>query len=102
VSQALDIAPTHLLVDIRIHVTSGEPLPSFNPAAWDNDSGRGVGGESPRISELDTEKEKPPRLLAHAAVRLEDGRPNLQSIIREEIANSSGKMSVTGECVQSL
>ena len=39
-------------------------------------------------------------LLAHPAVRLAPGRPDLHALLRDEVAANTGHMSVSGQCSQ--
>ena len=44
------------------------------------------------------EKAPAPALLAHRAVQVAQGRPDLHALLREEVDANWGRISVTGPC----
>lgn len=75
------LTPTWLTVSIRIFATRG---------------GTPLGEISSVDSERTPDKEGPPDWVLPPSVRLEDGRPDLKSILRGEVSTATGSMSVTG------
>ena len=91
--QALELAPPSLRISVQIYVTAGEP-PATSEKAYDDDSvhndASGAGSD---------EKGSPaPSLADFSAVSFHAGRPDLRAILRDEVAVTSGRMSVTGAC----
>ncbi|KAH9838053.1 iron reductase [Rhodofomes roseus] len=86
--QALELAPPTLKISIQIYVTAGEP-PVTSEKAYDDDSVHEGSGSS-------QEKDTPtPSLSEFTAVSLHTGRPDLRSILRDEVSVTTGRMSVT-------
>ncbi|KAH7912908.1 ferric reductase NAD binding domain-containing protein [Hygrophoropsis aurantiaca] len=97
--RALQLAPPHLTVSIRIHVT-GAPA-TIEPLAreYGDDDAASIQDDSrSEIVELESgkamEKSKD-SLLAIDAVKVENGRPNLPVMLREEVDMATGRMSVS-------
>ncbi|KIJ60858.1 hypothetical protein HYDPIDRAFT_97841 [Hydnomerulius pinastri MD-312] len=98
--RALQLAPPSLSVSIRIHVTGApatiEPLPRL----YGNGEGSEPSDDDSRseIVELEggkaMEKSKD-SLLAIESVKVENGRPNLPAMLREEVECATGRMSVS-------
>ncbi|KZT06675.1 iron reductase [Laetiporus sulphureus 93-53] len=88
--QALELAPPHLNVNILIHVTAGEPLPVSNQRAYDDDS---IHDDSE--GKLNEKNSTSISLLDYSSVRLCSGRPDLQTMLRDVVAISTGRLSVT-------
>ncbi|OBZ78050.1 Ferric/cupric reductase transmembrane component 1 [Grifola frondosa] len=88
-SKALEIAPSHLEISIRLYVTAGEPLPASNPSAWDDDSVHSI-SEGTAVG-----KSRPSSLLSFSAVQVMQGRPDLRALLRDEVAVNTGRLSVT-------
>ncbi|KAH7890610.1 ferric reductase NAD binding domain-containing protein [Phlebopus sp. FC_14] len=105
--RALQLAPPSLSISIRINVTGAsgtiEPLPRLDRCGSEKDSDARVpdDGSLSEItdSELDNgrksgEKSKD-SLLALDFVKVENGRPDLPAMLREEVECTSGRMSVS-------
>ncbi|PCH37152.1 iron reductase [Wolfiporia cocos MD-104 SS10] len=89
-TQALELAPGYLSVNIWIYITSGEPLPVTNQQAYDDDSvHNGPGSNSGEKSTAVVS------LLDYSAIQLNSGRPDLHALLRDEVAQNSRTMSVT-------
>lgn len=90
--KALQLIPASLKVDIRIFVTgaNGSILTaSESVTSFDSYSTNSDGHEK---------KEGISDLLAHSAVRLIDGRPDLDAILGQEAEETfNGRMSVSGQ-----
>ncbi|KZT71201.1 iron reductase [Daedalea quercina L-15889] len=85
--QALELAPPSLTISIQIYVTAGEP-PVTSDKAYDDDSVHNSAGSE--------EKGTPtPSLSDFSAVSFGAGRPDLRVILRDEVAVTTGRMSVT-------
>jgi hypothetical protein len=80
--RALQLAPPSLSISIRIHVTG-------TPATTDDDSYVLDGAAEPNRSE--------DSLLAMESVKLQNGRADLQAILRDEAEMAIGRMSVSGQ-----
>jgi ferric-chelate reductase len=93
VSKALEIVPSTLAVDIRIYITSASG-PSLES--------QGGAGQSPVTSEKSSIDEKSEEtdniasLLAYSSVKVLSGRPDIRKELGEEVALSTGRLSVTG------
>ncbi|KZT71188.1 iron reductase [Daedalea quercina L-15889] len=87
--QAIELAPPSLAISIQIYVTAGEP-PVTSEKAYDDDSIH----ESSDVASQ--EKGTPASSLSDfAAVSFNAGRPDLSAILRDEVAVTTGRMSVT-------
>lgn len=84
--KAIQLAPASLKVDVRIFVTGGSITGSFD-------------GESMSSGTESQKKDNISDLLAHSAVTLCEGRPDISTILREEAESTSGRMSVSGEYI---
>jgi len=79
--RALQLAPPSLSISIRIHVT-GTPAKTDDSYVLD-------GAAEPNRSE--------DSLLAMDSVKLQNGRADLQAILRDEVEMATGRMSVSGQ-----
>ena len=87
--QALELAPPSLKISVQIYVTAGEP-PATSEKAYDDDSVHNDASGS-------DEKGSPaPSLSDFSAVSFNAGRPDLRTILRDEVAVATGRTSVTG------
>ena len=75
--RALQLAPPSLSISIHIHVTG-------KPATIDD-------------SDCDEEPNKEDSLLAMESVKLQNGRADLQAMLRDEVEMATGRMSVSGQ-----
>ncbi|KIK76008.1 hypothetical protein PAXRUDRAFT_171085, partial [Paxillus rubicundulus Ve08.2h10] len=80
-SRANSLAPSSLTVSIQIFVTSGLTAPNESDL-MDQD----------QVSEKDHEDQA---ILARPWLQMENGRPNLKAILREEVDGAVGRMSVS-------
>ncbi|KAI0362934.1 hypothetical protein BV20DRAFT_1126522 [Pilatotrama ljubarskyi] len=88
-SEALEVAPDQFEVSIRIFVTGRGTLPSgTHPKGRDDAS---MYSES----ELHTAGSVRRPLHSFPAVRITQGRPDLGKLLKSEISNTTGRMSVT-------
>ncbi|KAI0367300.1 iron reductase [Pilatotrama ljubarskyi] len=90
-SKALQLAPSKVEIFIRIFVTSGSG--SGAPLA----QGRSWNEDDSIHSSNDTAvgKSRPPSLLNLSTVQVTQGRPDLGSLLREEVETNTGRLSVT-------
>ena len=87
--QALELAPPSLKISVQIYVTAGEP-PATSEKAYDDDSVHNDASGS------DEKGSSAPSLSDFSAVSFNAGRPDLRTILRDEVAVATGRMSVTG------
>ncbi len=80
---------TSLVVDPRLYIT-GASAPSLQLSETDSDKGS-ISVDSPA-----TEKDSKLGLPAYSALRVTHGRPSIRKMLHEEIAASSGPVSVDG------
>ncbi|KAF7985874.1 hypothetical protein HWV62_43742 [Athelia sp. TMB] len=87
--KAAQLAPSSLQVEIRIYVTSanGSASEMSRSGSRGEDS---LNGGSDREKQDDLSK-----ILAHPAVKVAEGRPDLGVLLREEAEATSGRMSVS-------
>lgn len=78
--------PSSTSVDVRVFVTAG------TDQSWDDDS---VEGDA-EVEGAGTAKLKQP-LLNSPHVRVQQGRPDVEHIVNEEISQGSGPISVSGK-----
>ncbi|EGN94612.1 hypothetical protein SERLA73DRAFT_188592 [Serpula lacrymans var. lacrymans S7.3] len=97
--KAIQLAPPHLAVDIRIHVTGARTTVAPLEQAYGDDDTESIHSDSrSEIAEheynevVDKSKDS---ILAMSAVRVENGRPNLDGILKEEVGMATGRMSVS-------
>ncbi|TFK53328.1 iron reductase [Heliocybe sulcata] len=99
IKQALATAPSTMSISINIYLTtSQEPLPT-SPRAWDDDSvhNERLGGASGSESSESVEKEKEDSVVTLtevSAVKVQVGRPNIGVLMKEELDNAAGRMTV--------
>ncbi|EPQ59825.1 hypothetical protein GLOTRDRAFT_71520 [Gloeophyllum trabeum ATCC 11539] len=102
IAKALATTPPSMSISIHIHLTSSpqEPLPN-SPEAWDDDSvhnGRTRGALTNQESSESIGKEKAgstiSTLLDVDAVTVQDGRPNIGALMKEELDTATGRMTV--------
>ncbi len=92
-SKALELAPSNVEINIRVFVTAQNAQPLTNEGSWTEDESiHSSEGVSP------VTKTKPSSLLSFPAVQLAHGRPDLSSMLREEVEANTGRLSVTGMC----
>ncbi|KAH9918057.1 iron reductase [Fomitopsis serialis] len=85
--QVLELTPPSLKIFIQIYVTAGEP-PVTSEKAYDDDSVHNSSGSE--------DKGTPAASLSDfTAVSFNTGRPDLRAILRDEVAVTTGRMSVT-------
>ena len=107
-TKALELAPAELEISIRIYVTSKggersgsgggkEADPNANANAlgevreWKDDDSVHSSSEGTAVG-----RSRPPSLLSFDAVQVYEGRPELYSLLREEVDATNGRISVTG------
>lgn len=76
--------PSTTVVDIRVFVTTEDSQ------SWDDDSAEGDAELKGGSNGSD------PQLIKLPSVSLEQGRPNLENLINEEINRATGEISVNG------
>ena len=91
-TKALELAPSDIEIAIRIYVTA--PNTDVDTLRQD----KSLGEDDSLHSAEDTAfgRSRPPSLLNFSAVQVTHGRPNLHAILNEEVAASTGRLSVTG------
>lgn len=93
-SKALELAPSNVEISIRIFVTAQNAESLAREGSWaEDESIHSSEGASPAA------KTKPSSLLSFPAVQLAHGRPDLSSMLREEVEANTGRLSVTGTCL---
>ncbi|KAF9233623.1 ferric reductase NAD binding domain-containing protein [Melanogaster broomeanus] len=96
--RALQLAPPSLSVSIRIHVT-GVPVTTESLPRLSTGGDEKVGDDSnSEIVELENGKAMTKNkdiLHAMEAVKIEEGRPNLTAMLREEVECATDRMSVS-------
>ncbi|KAI9057704.1 iron reductase [Trametes sanguinea] len=88
--KALELAPSGIEISIRIFVTSGNGKALYQTQTAGEDDSVGSISEGTAVGQS-----RPPSLLDFSAVQVTQGRPDLSSILREEVAVNSGCLSVT-------
>jgi len=100
--RALQLAPPSLSISIHIHVTGApatiEALPqSYGP----NDDAKRRGNDSCSevmdLQEAQAMEKSKESLLAIESVKIENGRPNLSAMLKDEVEMATGRMSVSGQ-----
>ncbi|TFK37957.1 ferric reductase NAD binding domain-containing protein [Crucibulum laeve] len=84
-SPALDNIPDTMTVDIQLFVTAAVQ----GAQAWEDDS---VEND---VEEKNSSNGSDPKILESPLVRVRQGRPNLKTLISDEISNASGAISVS-------
>ena len=99
---ALALAPSDLDISIRIYVTSASKVGERKERdananaltevkSWNEDDSIHSSSEGTAVG-----RSRPPSLLSFDAVQVCEGRPELHSLLREEVDATSGRISVTG------
>ncbi|OJA18275.1 hypothetical protein AZE42_04991 [Rhizopogon vesiculosus] len=98
--RALHLAPASLSILIRIHVTSAQATIQALPHSYGpNDNAQAVhdGSEIGELEDAKAMEKSKVSLLAIKAVKLENRRCDLLSVLRDEVEMATGRMSV-GVC----
>ncbi|RPD56511.1 hypothetical protein L226DRAFT_456483 [Lentinus tigrinus ALCF2SS1-7] len=90
-TKALELAPSDLEIAIRIYVTA----PDTNVDALRQVKSWGEDDSIHSSEETAIGRSRPPSLLNFSAVQLMQGRPDLHGLLNEEVAASTGRLSVT-------
>jgi hypothetical protein len=85
--------PPSISVVVQLYLTNSKA----DPEKWANDKSD---TNSTEKSDGDTSNAQPTSILDSSLVNVDKGRPDLQKIIQNEIANSSGRMSINGKLPQ--
>ncbi|OSC98885.1 iron reductase [Trametes coccinea BRFM310] len=88
--KALELAPAGIEISIRIFVTSGNGMTLYQTQTVGEDDSVGSISEGTAVG-----RSRPPSLLDFSAVQVIQGRPDLSSILREEVEAADGRLSVT-------
>ncbi|OSC98884.1 iron reductase [Trametes coccinea BRFM310] len=88
--KALSLAPADIDISVRIFITarSGQSLANATSLDDDKESAHSSEGTAPS-------KSRPPSLLNFPVVQVAHGRPDLPSLLREEVEANTGRLSVT-------
>ncbi|KAM5543941.1 hypothetical protein V8D89_002558 [Ganoderma adspersum] len=98
-TKALELAPADLEISIRIYVTSkggersgkeADPNALGEVREWKDDDSVHSSSEGTAVG-----RSRPPSLLSFDAVQVYEGRPELYSLLREEVDATNGRISVT-------
>lgn len=97
--KALQLAPPSLSISIRVHVTGAPENIQALPYARDTDDKAKSARHDSRSELEDAEAmgQNKDSILAVEAVKLENGRCDLSSVLRDEVEMASGRMSVSGQ-----
>lgn len=94
---ALGYLPKSLVVSLQFYVTTA--LTENGPAQWDEESSSStenvivVAGKTNSTTSFESGS----RLFELPFVKLEQGRPDLTTLIKEEIKNGMGSLSINGK-----
>jgi hypothetical protein len=97
---ALAAAPRHLVIELKLHVTSGQVSDTVPVVTGAGKSSSSV--DTPVSAGGDFLNEKDSQVLATpiASAPVLIGRPDLPTILRNEIDHALGPVSVDGECLE--
>lgn len=82
--------PPSISVVVKLYLTNSEA----DPEKWAND--KSDTNSTEKLDTSDTPHAQPTSIFDSPLVSLDKGRPDLQNLIQNEIANSSGRMSING------
>lgn len=95
VYKALQLAPSSLAVSIRIHITCKKAVERDTVYDVGREAFDHPDGDTGSTSQEDTQKSD---ILAFESIKIESGRPDLMTILGEEVQSvGTGKLSVSGE-----
>ena len=91
-TNALELAPSSLEIAVRIFVTGRQnatpiPLTMTKNSSYSMTT---LGSSTPNTST------SPQSLTEHPSVQITQGRPNIRALLRGEVDNATGRLSVTG------
>ncbi len=90
---ALEVAPEKLDISVRIFMTGRARMPDQTPLMSEDDDENSSSDEMMMTPTMEAHRP----LLSFAAVQLTHGRPELGKLLKDEVSNTAGRISVTGE-----